>query len=635
MVLQKPAEGYSRYMKVSDYVSAFLRDQGISKVFGVTGGASIHLLHSVNELDGIDAVCTHHEQAASMAANGYARALGSFGCAFATSGPGATNLLTGICSAWFDSIPVLHLTGQVATYRMSGELGVRQYGFQETDVVSMVKGVTKYASTLSDSSQIRHELEKAVYLMQAGRPGPALLDLPDDIQRMSVDPVSLDPFVPPKDGENGLLSEERLGVFARQCGHLLESAQRPVLILGAGATSPQARLLVREFLVHWPMPVLTTWRAKDVEVDDERLIVGTFGTHGTRGGNFTVQNADLILALGTRLSTKETGTPVSDFARGASMVIVDVDGSEIEKFARLGRPVALGAQSTVEAALGALLKLSRQTRSTGWNSWLKRTNEWRDAYWTSSQEPSPKSSVTIDPYRFIEILNDSVPVKEHLFLDTGCAVAWIMQSFRPLEGQRVHHDCNNTAMGWALPSAIGGALALGSPVTCIVGDGSLMMNLQELATVRQQGIALTLIVINNGGYAMVRQTEDQWLDGHYVGTGIGQAGLFFPEFTELARSFGIDAIQIRTEAELRAALAVSYTDRKARLLDVRISPNAGVVPQCKFGFPIEDADPPLPLEEFLRNMIVDPLDISLHRERDAYLAQPHGIQKESVTDDHI
>ena len=602
-------------MKVSDYVAAFLRDNGVSKVFGVTGGASIHLLHSISEAYGINTICTHHEQAASMAADGYARATNSFGCAVATSGPGATNLLTGIASAWFDSIPVLHLTGQVATYRMSGSLAVRQYGFQETDFVGMVAGVTKYATTVRDSADVRYELEKALTLMLMGRPGPVVLDFPDDIQRMSVNPDSLRSFWVESPGGSTSLQLAELDAFVDACIQRLTVAERPVVILGAGATSPSSRALLLGFLRRWPMPVLTTWRAKDVLVQDEDLMVGTFGTHGTRAGNFTIQNSDVVLALGTRLSTKETGTPASDFARAAKLLMVDVDAAEIEKFSSLGRPVDLGLADTVENVLSTFISSEVKAAPEAWKQWKHQTRSWRESYAPGDLFYEGHSERLIAPYRFVQILNRHLPRGEHLFVDTGCAVTWIMQALVVGDDVRIHHDCNNTAMGWALPAAIGGSSGLGRPVTCIVGDGSFMMNLQELATARHHDMPLTIFVLNNLGYGMVRQTEEQWLSGKNVGTGLGASGLSFPDFTSLCKSFGIRSTLVLTEQQLDASVRDAYDRRELVVLEVMIDPNAGVAPQCKFGFPIEDADPPLPLEEFIGNMIVPPTQASLARVR--------------------
>ena len=603
----------NRFMKVSDYVAEFLFKNGVRDVFIVSGGASIHFLHSINSHPFMKTIHCHHEQAASMAADGYARVNSNFGCAVATSGPGATNLVTGITGAWFDSIPVLHITGQVATFRMKNKMGVRQFGFQETDIISMTKDVTKYSKLVLSSTEVRYELEKALYFMKVGRPGPALIDIPDDIQRQVVDTFllrSFDPFA-----ELGVISQlDNEIVLSKKISEIINKlllSERPVLILGAGANQIENRPLIEDVLKQVGIPVLTTWRGKDLVDSHYEWLCGTFGTHGTRVGNFVVQNSDFILSIGSRLSTKETGTPISDWARSATIAMVDLDEFEIKKFDSLGKVIDFKVNTSSSIFLQELIQQLPKGLGfrNSWLDWKKYITKLKNSY--PSIEKGPKEKKTgISPTDMVTVFNKWFG-NHHIFLDTGCAVAWVMQGLKVSFGQRIHHDCNNTAMGWALPAAIGGSISLGNlPVICVVGDGSLMMNLQELSTVQNQKLPIGIILINNAGYGMVRQTEDQWLGGVHLGTSLGEQGLSFPNFSKLCEAFEIQYVSVATSFDLEIQLKILVKSGKPFFIDVEIAEDSGVYPQSKFGYPIEDADPPLKRHEFLANMIITPKDIS-------------------------
>ena len=596
----------SQQQKLSDYVAGFLAGLGIKHVFIIAGGASIHILHSLADRNDISPICPHHEQAGAMAADAYARVTGNLGCAVGTSGPGATNMITGIAGAWFDSVPVIFITGQVASYRMKGDTGVRQMGFQETDILPMVAPITKYAVQITDPMSIAFELEKAAHIALSGRPGPVVIDIPDDLQRTMLDIHLLRHFEP----EYIAIDEGQLTLDTQiyNLVGLLRHAQRPVIILGWGVRLAGASALASEVLAKLGVPVLTSWAAKDIITHDNPLLVGTFGTHGTRAGNFTVQNADLVIAIGARLSTHETGTPMSSWARGASVVVVDVDATELGKFSTFGKPLEIGIQSDAGLFLEKLMARLKDWQQPSIAAWREMIVCWLKTYPIGRLGPVAQ---TIDPYAFMSRLSKAMPSDEHVFVDTGCSVAWMMQAFPIREGQRIFHDFNNTSMGWALPAAIGGSLALGHrPVTCVSGDGSLMMNLQELATIQRHKLPVRLFVINNEGYGMVQQTQEQWLGGNYVGTS-KEGGLAFPDFTTLASAFGIPHLIADYDSEIPSILTKAYTMTGPVLVDIRVSTIERVTPQSRFGYPIEDAEPLLARDEFLSNMIVAPLPKSL------------------------
>lgn len=593
-------------LKLSDYVARFIKEKDIHHVFVLSGGASVHLIQSISDSKGVAFICPQHEQACAMAADGYARATGGFGVAISTSGPGATNLLTGVACSYYDSVPTLFITGQVATFRSRGNTGVRQIGFQETDTVEIFKPVTKYSARIDDPRAIRFELEKACFLALEGRPGPVLIDIPDNIQRELIDPDQLEGFTPP-------LRRSRVEDLEASLAQLLgfiEQSKRPVLILGWGVRLSKCEDILRSLIEELSFPVVPTWAVADFLPASNLLSVGTFGTHGTRYANFTVQNADLVIALGSRLDTKATGSPASAFARDAKKVVIDIDEKELGKFAIYGVNVDL----LIHSDAGEFIRMLRPRLTTvikpDLGHWRSKIKEWKDRYPTCARSYFEEEG--INPYVFVKTLSELSKSGDIFVVDTGCAIAWMMQAFEFKENQRLLHDWNNTAMGWALPASIGASLAKhDSQVTCVVGDGSILMNIQELATIVRYNLPVKILVLDNNGYSMIRQTQDQWLQSQYLASS-HEGGLPTVDFVRVAQSFGIDSFEMDKNADLRPGLQRVRDNRGPLLCNVKISEDHRVVPQVKYGRPNEDAEPLLPREEFFRNMLVKPLQVSLH-----------------------
>ena len=593
-------------MKLSDYVADFLARQGIRHVFVLTGGASAHLIDSVARHPRIEHVCLQHEQANAMAADAYARVTRGLGAAMATSGPGATNLITGVCCAFYDSVPVIYITGQVATFRLSGSTGVRQMGFQETAVIEMFRPITKNAVMLLDPKRIRYELEKACHLARTGRPGPVLIDIPDDVQRAEIDPRRLEPFSPPP--KAGAAPKPSAAEIER-CLELLRSARRPVIIPGWGIRLAGAEAEALRVIQALGFPVAPTWGAMDLLPHGHPQLAGGFGLHGTRHGNFTVQNADAILAVGTRLDTHMTGSPLSSFARQARRIIVDIDPAELRKFKSFGLKVDLPIQADAKEFLAALHRRLTGFRGADLSAWRRRIARWKRSF--PICPASYRKDKDVNPYVFVKELSRSVPKDETVFIDTGCAVAWTMQAFECKPGQRLFHAFNNTPMGYALPASIGASIALGGRrVVCLTGDGGLQMNIQELATVVRHRLPIKLFLINNHGYSMIQQTQDQWLGSRYAASTI-EGGLAFPNFIKVAKAYGWKTVSIRKNAELRRKLRQAFAAEGPVFCDVDIAPSRRVIPQVVFGRPIEDAAPLLERKQFMENMDIPPIEASL------------------------
>jgi acetolactate synthase-1/2/3 large subunit len=595
-------------MKVSDCVARFLADQGIRHVFAISGGASLHLIHSIAETPGVDYICPQHEQAGAMAADGYARVSGRLGCAIATSGPGATNLLTGIASAYYDSVPVLFLTGQVATFRAKGKTGVRQMGFQETDTIEICRSVTKYASLVTDPTLIVYELQKAVHIARTGRPGPVLIDIPDDLQRGDVDPAALRTFVPEADSARGLTGAQ-LEAAVDECRAYLRASQRPVVVLGWGIRLAGAERIAREVVERLGVPVAMTWAALDLLPHDHPLAVGGFGTHGVRYANFTVQNADLVISIGSRLDTKATGSPPSSFARAARVVMVDIDPAEINKFRRTGRTIDLGVPADAAEFLRVLRDRVQPTDVPVLADWRSRIQAWKRRY--PADRPEYAAEKEINPYVMVKALSRLLEPNELIFSETGCALAWMMQGFEFKEGQRFFHAFNNTPMGYGLPAAIGAAFARPRQrIVLVAGDGSLQMNIQELATAVRHHLPIKIVLVNNHGHSMVQQTQEMWLGSKYYATSI-EGGLAFPDFEAVARAYGLRADRLEWNADAEVKLRSLFEGNDPSLLNVEIDPRHRVTPQVQYGRPNEDATPLLDRAEFLSNMLVEPLPVSL------------------------
>ena len=480
-------------MKLTDYVIQFIADLGVKRAFVISGGAAVHLIDSISKHPDIEYVCNNHEQACAMAADGYSRVSGNIGVAIVTSGPGATNLLTGVAGAWYDSVPVLYITGQVTTWRLKGDSGCRQVGFQETDTVAIFKSVTKYATQIRDKNEIAYELEKAVYMAKEGRPGPVLIDLPDDLQRSDVDVDQLVHFGAPLHHSDFDVSE---------CIEMLSNAERPVIVLGNGVRLSKAEEETKKLVESLDFPVLQTWAVMDILPFAHPLNAGSFGQHGGKYGNVTIQNSDMLLVLGSRLDTHHTGTQLENLAPNAKKVVVDVDARELGRM-NVDVKINTDIKSFVDKVN------SRSFRVKDVSEWRDQVNSWRQQYPTVV--PRYYDDTIVNPYVFFRELSHHLRSGQIVLTDTGSSLAWCMQSFE-FNGQRIFSDFNNTSMGWALPAAIGAVYASGEKVVTFMGDGGLQMNIQELATIRLRNLPIKMFVINNKGYSMIRQTQDDWLE---------------------------------------------------------------------------------------------------------------------------
>lgn len=585
-------------MKLSDYVISFLESIGCEHAFVFSGGASLHLIHSIHNSK-IKMTCPLHEQAGAMAAEAYYRVTGKFAVAIATSGPGATNLLTGIACAYFDSIPAIYITGQVATFRMKNNTGVRQIGFQETDIVEMVRPIANYAVLVQSALDIRYELEKAHYLALSGRPGPVLIDIPDNIQREEVFLEKLRGFNKPALPDfNSILSKKMISDMV----NLIKNAKRPVVIAGWGIHLADAYNDVIKLVEKLNFPVAPTWAVAHILDKDHPLLIGTFGTHGTRYANFAVQNADLIIALGSRLDTKATGSPPSTFARGAKKIHVDIDNAELNKFDYFNLTIDFKINLDVKFFVNLLLDKLENVEKSDTTWWINKIKEWKLKYPICLESYYREKDV--NPYVFVKTLSSNCKPDDVIIVDTGCSLAWMMQAFDFKKGQRLYHDFNNTAMGWGLPASIGAALGLpGKKIISVMGDSSFLVNSQELANIVSKKLPIKIFVLDSHGHLMVQQTQTQWLSSQYVATTVS-GGLPEVCILNIAKGYGIHVEHISKNSTLEESISKIFSFDGPVLCVVEINQNHRVMPQVKYGYPNEDPEPLLSREELAENMLI-------------------------------
>lgn len=593
-------------MKCSDYIAEFIAGEGVHDVFLVTGGAIAHVVDSVGERGkkkgDISYKCVIHEQAAAMAAETYSRLTKNIGVAMATSGPGATNLITGICGCWFDSIPALFITGQVnlAETTSAASAEPRQVGFQETDIVAIAKPIVKFARRVENARDIRRILEEAVATARAGRPGPVLVDIPVNVQTADIDPKKLPKF----SGKIAGVKEESDTQLAKKVKHinsLLRKAERPLIILGGGIRIAGAEKAARKLIERIKAPIAVSWSGFDLLPYGHALNIGHIGVYGSRSANFAVQNADLVIAIGSRLDTRQTGGKLNSFARHAKKIMVDIDRNEIYK--GRGLSIDVGVVADTGRFLKAFGASGKKETYPKWQAWHARVALWRKKYRDPEELSSTKES-PMNAYPFLRKLSDALPKNEVIIADEGGNLVWTMQSFRIKEGQRLISTLGNSPMGYAFPAAIGAAFVhKGKRVICIDGDGGFQPNIQELQTVRYYDLPIKIFIMNNLSMGIIKQFQDLYFGGRYHAAS-PELGYAAPDFVKIAEAFGIPALRVDTLSKAEGVIKKALGMVGPTLVDVRIDPKQILSPKLEFGRPLEDMSPYLARRELEETMIV-------------------------------
>lgn len=597
-------------IKLSDYVFQFLAELGVRHVFLLVGGGAMHLNDSLARRNDIGFICNLHEQACAIAAEAYARVTNHIGVALVTTGPGGTNAITGVVGAWQDSIPCLFLSGQVKRPDLMNDRGVRQMGVQEVDIVSLVRSVTKYACTITDPSTIRYHLEKAVFLARTGRPGPVWIDIPLDVQATWIEPEKLLGF-DQKDIERSDNSPP-LEKQIEEIIDLLNEADRPVLLGGNGIRLAGAQVDFLRLVRVLNIPVLLTWPAMDLLPDNHELLMGRPGSVAPRGANFSLQNSDFLLALGTRLDLILTGFAPEKLARKAKKVAVDVDPHELTKLNHvLDRVVCEDAAVFIQEVLKQAERIKRNDRS----AWVTRCQKWKRIYpvvLPEHRQPDDR----VSSYYLTEVLSDILQPDDVIVPgSSGFGIEIFLLAFRVKEGQRIFNTTALGAMGFGLPAAIGACMGSGRRTICVDGDGGFQLNIQELETLRRLDLPVKCFVLNNGGYGSITAMQERYF-GRLMGSDPG-SGLTLPDLVKVASAYGLTACRITDQSNLRTEIEQVLKVPGPVICDVLIRKDEQRAPSLSsvqrpngtmMSKPLEDLWPFLERKEFLSQMIVPPIE---------------------------
>lgn len=528
-------------IKTSDYLVQKLETLGVDTVFMVSGGGAMHLDDSFGRSQKIRLICNHNEQASSMCAEGYARANQKLAVACVTTGPGGLNCLNGVFGAWTDSAPVLFISGQVkytTTTASCPQVSLRQLGDQEVDIISVVRPLTKYARMVTDPYDIDAALEEAVYFAVSGRPGPVWLDIPLNVQAALINPSQLKKFAVSAAGNKDI------SAALAQAAHLLQNAKRPLLVAGNGIHCAKAQKALRAFLDKTHIPVTTTFNGFDLVASEDPLFAGRIGTVGQRAGNFVLQNADVILFAGTRNNIRQVSYNWENFAKNAKKIVVDIDPAELQK-PTVHPDVALCAD--VGQVLSSLTE--QLTGPLAVDPWREYCRQMKAKY-PPLREFSIQGQDKVHPYLFMQRLSRILPENARVVASNGTACVAFFQAFESKAGQRLLLNSGDASMGYGLPAAIGVCAAeKNAPVVCLEGDGSLMMNLQELQTLKTNQLPVKLFVIKNGEYISIIQTQRNFFEGRLTACN-KDSGVEVPDFVKVAQAFGLPAVRIVKNDEL-------------------------------------------------------------------------------------
>ena len=601
-------------IKLSDYIINFIADSGVKHIFMLSGGGCMHLVDSVGKCKKIEYVCNLHEQACAIAADAYGQYTNNVGLALVTTGPGGTNAITGVAGAWIDSTPLLIISGQVKTSDLLSKYSVRQMGVQEVDIISMIKSITKYAVTVTEPEEIRYHLEKALYLANTGRPGPVWLDIPLDVQASVIEEDNLKPFT----AEEEHKKPEHVKGKILKIIEVLNNSERPVILAGNGIRLAKGEEDFLRLIEILKIPVLTTWKIIDLLDNDHPLFAGRPGAIGQRGANFIQQNSDFFLSIGARLDFGQTAYNHRHFARCARKVIVDIDEKEIRKLQMpVDFPLAIDGRDFIREFLNNIHLVKERSMS-----WLNTCRMWNETYPVILPEYREQKE-HVNLYVLMDVLSDLLTEEDIIIPgSSGSSVEIFMQSFRVKKGQRIIFNPGLGAMGFGLPAAIGACIAGGKRTICINGDGGFQLNIQELETIRRLNLPIKFFIINNGGYSSIMATQRNYFNGRYTGSE-KNSKLTLPDIRRIAEAYNIKNEKLENHSHIESKIKEVIETERPCICEVMVSPLQATIPRVKshvkpdgsmVTLPMEDLWPFLPREEFLKHMIIPPLEESKNSE---------------------
>lgn len=559
-------------IRLADYVVKFLEKKKIDTVFTVSGGGSIFLCDALYNSKKIKYISHHHEQAASFAAESYARAKNGIGCCFVTTGPGGTNTITGVCSAWIDSVPVIFISGQVFLNQTIQKTKKRQIGVQEINIIDLVKSVTKFSKMITDPNSINFYLEKAYSIARSGRPGPVFIDIPADIQNSMIDEKKIlkNKYKEPKESFN---IDKKLNLIIKK----LKNSKRPLIHLGHGVKLSGAQQLVKKFFNKFNIPFVVTWNADDIIESSHKMYCGRPGAFGERGSNFIIQNCDFYLSLGTRLPYMVTGYNAKKFASKAKFkVMVDIDSKELDKNDLI---IDLKIRSDAKFFLNKLFyKLKKYNSPTEWIDYCKNIRK----KYPILLERMINEKKYVNSYYFVKSLSQLTKKNDSIITDMGFSFTTSHQALDVKSKQTFFTNSGHAPMGWGLPATIGVYYSKKKPnsnLICLTGEGGFQMNIQELATVMHNKIPIKIFIFNNGGYLTIKQTQILGFNGRIMGAD-KSSGLSFPNYMNIAKSHKMEYLKIKDHKNLSKNINKVLKSSKATICELIMNPNEEQIPKA-------------------------------------------------------
>ena len=581
-------------MKASDYISNILA-RHTTIVFGGQGSSVIHLIDSIKKNKKLQFIPGQSEQGSSLAADAYYRTSGKIGVTLGTCGPGILNFLQGMACSYFDSIPSLYIAGAPVISHLRKNTLIRQIGFQEMEVMNLVRPITKYSSTILKLENLDYEFEKAISISFEKRMGPVLLELPDDLQRSSM-PKKIYKFTFKKKNK---VRNKNLKIL--ETLKLLEKAKRPMVLIGSGVKLSKSKNLVSKFIQNNQIPYACSWGAADLFSSKDSLNTGSIGVAATRNGNFALQKADLLLCLGIRFNTQIVGGNPKNFAPRAKKILVEIDENEFKSH-RIPK-INLKINTNVNDYLLELNRKKFKINRKNINYWKKEIINLKRKFPILTKKNIYKKKY-VDPYYFFNQLSYYIKNNSVLIPDASANLIWAFQAFKLEKNINMFTAFNHSPMGYAIAASVGAFFGDKKKlITATIGDGSVPMNVQELETIKNYNVNVKIFILNNNGYALIKQTQETWLNSNYSGVD-KKSGLSLPDNCKIAESYGIKSMVINNHKELNKKLMKVYKTNGPMLIDVKIDPKSRVAPKIDFGKPLHDMSPGLPrnlIKEILNN----------------------------------
>lgn len=593
-------------MKVSDFITSFLEKNLVKHIFSISGAGNIHLLKSISENPNLVSIHPHQEQAGVLSSLAYYRICGRLGVMIVTSGGAATNAITGALDAWADSIPCIIISGQEKSEFVHKHKALRMWGVQGFDICKTVDNITKYSTLIIDKNKIKYELQKAFHIALSGRPGPVWIDIPTDIQAATIDENELEEYIP--ESVESKITNSNIEFIKNQ----IKISKRPVFIFGNGIRLSGAEKLLKELITKFKIPFITAWNGLDLISSYDELNFGRTGTYGQRCANFVVQNSDLVIAIGTRLAIPQVGYDLSEYARTAKKVVIDIDKTELDKFSTDSTFTLI--ESDAQEFILKMLSLNLTKDTSELTEWIDQCNHWRNEYpYVQKDTIHREYEGFLNSYSFIDELQSHFSEQEIIVTDMGTALTCTHQTLKIKTNQRLVTSTGLGEMGYGLPGAIGASLARDNQrVVLINGDGSMMMNLQEMQTIIELKLPIKLFVYINDGYLTIKHTQFNLFGNNYAGSG-KSSGVSCPDFELIGKAFGFKTYKIKSIEDAQNLVPEILNSIEPVLCEVFIHPMQPLVPKTSFNInpdgtlispPLEDLFPFLDRAKLEEEMLI-------------------------------